>query len=125
MARLAPWRVVDDRSRVDDASWPAPWIVLDFPPPARRHDRWAGRHQGRAVGWFQTAAVGEDVDQAGRLHDRVVDRLLDWVPVIDGWPSVWPVEMDTEPRVLDASSVPDRMLVQVVTRWTWQAERDT
>lgn len=123
LARLSGWRVTDDRSRVDDKSWPAPWIVVDFPPAARRHDRWAGPNGMRAVGWFQTACVGEDADQAGRLHDRVTDLLLDWVPVVPGWPSVWPVEMDTDPRLLSATDLPDRRLVQVVTRWTWQAEK--
>lgn len=122
LARLRPWRVTDDRARVDDASWPAPWVVVDFPPPMRASDRWEGPDQGRVIGWFQTACVGEDVDQAGRLHDAVADLLTDWRPVIGGW-SVWPVGMDTTPRVLDGTSLPDRRLVQVVTRWTWTAER--
>ena len=33
VARLAPWRVIDDRAKVDDSSMPSPWVVVDFPPP--------------------------------------------------------------------------------------------
>lgn len=124
--RLAPTRVITDREQFDDTSFPAPWIVIDFPPPALAHDRWESSSFGRQTGWFQTTAVGESRAQAFRVHDeRVVPRILDWVPVVDGWPSVWPVRMmlDTA-RVLDGvSKLPDRRLVEVVMRWSWQAER--
>lgn len=121
--RLNGWRVTDDRARIDDKTWKAPWVVLDFPPPQREAQRWARMNQGRAAGWFQTACVGESVDQAGRLHDAVTDLLLDWTPVLDGW-RAWPVETYTEPRLLPWNTdLPDRRLHQVVCRWTWQAER--
>lgn len=120
--RLSKWRVVDDRARVDDQSWPAPWVVVDFPPPLRRHDRWEAPSQGRVSGSFQTSCVGEDVVQSGRLHDAVADLLADWRPVVSGW-SVWPVAMDTAPRVMSATDLPDRRLVQTVTSWSWLAER--
>lgn len=121
--RLAPWRVVDDRSRVADKVWPAPWLVVDFPPPLRASDRWEASGQHRVVGWFQTSAVGEDQFHAGALHDVVADVLVDWVPLVPGW-TVWPVEMDTAPRLLGWDrTVPDRVLVQVVTRWSWTATR--
>ena len=123
-ARLSPWRVITDRRRVESPDVPAPWVVLDFPPPLLESDRWEGPAMGRSLSWFQTACVGEDADQAGVLHDRVVERLLDWVPVVDGWPSVWPVGMDTNPRLIPPDdSVPGRRLVEVVTRWSWHAER--
>ena len=76
VARLAPWRVIDDRAKVDDSSMPSPWVVVDFPPPLKETDRWSAPDQHRGVGWFQTSCVGEDVDQSGRLHDAVESRLL-------------------------------------------------
>ena len=121
VARLAPWRVIDDRAKVDDSSMPSPWVVVDFPPPLKETDRWSAPDQHRGVGWFQTSCVGEDTDQSGRLHDEVESRLLGWAPVVAGW-SVWPVRMDTQPRLLDAyTALPDRRLVTTVCRWTWHA----
>ena len=123
LARLGRWRVVDDRSKVDDVSWPTPWVVVDFPPPMRESDRWEASAQHCVTGWFQTSCVGGDVDQAGRLHDVVADLLVDWVPAVPGW-VVWPVGMDTMPRLIGPDrEVPDRRLVQVATRWTWLATR--
>ena len=100
---------------------PSPWVVVDFPPPLKETDRWSAPDQHRGVGWFQTSCVGEDVDQSGRLHDEVESLLLGWTPVVAGW-SVWPVRMDTQPRLLDAyTALPDRRLVTTVCRWTWHA----
>lgn len=123
--RLQPWRVITDRQALSDVTWPAPWVVLDFPPPRLVHDRWEASNHGRQTGTFQTSSVGTTPRQAGELHDRVVERLLDWVPVVEGWPTVWPITTDTEPRLMeDSASLPDRTLVQVVQVWTWQAERN-
>lgn len=121
-SRLGKYRIID-RDKVEDGTWPAPWITLDFPPPLREADRWGNQDQGRVVGWFQTACVGETEEQVGALHDAVTDLLLDWTPQISGW-VVWPVVMDSNPRLMDwDDTVPDRRLRQVVTRWVWHCER--
>lgn len=123
LSRLSGVRVTSDRERVPDRSWPAPWVVLDFPPPMREAGRWETTSQHRTTGWVQTACVGEDDDQAGWLHDKVADTLTDWTPTVTGW-VVWPVRMDSNPRLLDWDTrIPDRRLVQVVTRWAFTAER--
>lgn len=123
VARLAPWRVVDDRARYDDTSMKAPWVVVDFPPPLRETDRWEAPNAHRGVGVFQTSCVGLDVDQADALHEAVEALLLDWTPTVAGW-RVWPVFMDSAPRQLPPyDALPDRRLVTVATRWTWHAEQ--
>lgn len=122
VTRLSPpWRVSDDRNRPDDEQWPAPWVVIDFPPPRKETDRWSAPDSHRGVGWFQTNCVGEDSAQAGDLHDAVEALLLGWTPAVAGW-QVWPLRMDTEPRWLPAyNALPDRRLVTVACRWTWHA----
>lgn len=122
MARLSRWRVVDDRTKIDDRTFPVPWIVVDFPPPRLQSDRWEGTGLARAAGRFQTSAVGETKQQAGRVHDAVAALLVDWVPPVDGW-TMYPVDMYTDPREMSATEIPDRRLVQIVTTWTWTAER--
>ena len=78
VARLAPWRVIDDRAKVDDSSMPSPWVVVDFPPPLKETDRWSAPDQHRGVGEPAILAglaqllAAEFAIDPGRVFDRTL-----------------------------------------------------
>lgn len=120
-ARLAPWRVEDDREAATQSA-PFPYVLVDFAPPLMDTDRWSSA-SFVADGWFQTTCIGQSRRQAEALHDRVEALLLDWCPTVPGW-MVHPVGMDTAPRAQPPyRGVPDRVIWEIVTRWTWDASR--
>lgn len=120
VARLAGWRVEDDR---EGAALKAslPYLLVEFPPPLMGMDRWSSR-DFTADGAFTVTVVAASRRTAEGLHDAVEARLVDWVPVVPGW-STWPVSMATRPRLQPPyTRIPDRVLHEVVTSWTWHAE---
>lgn len=122
-ARLSRFRVTDDRDTYDDKTWPAPWVVIDWPPLLEEHARWEDSNRNRVTGRVQTNCVGLDTDQAIALHDAVSGLLLDWVPSVAGW-SCFPLSMATTPRLLSPyRAAPDRVLLTAVCLWEFQANR--
>ena len=108
---------------MDDLSWRPPWVVIDFPPLLAQTDRWEGAADNRRVGAWQLTCVATDRATARDLHDRIVPLVADWTPTVPGW-SCHPVLADWLPRELDPyTKIPDRVLYQVVSGWTWHANR--
>lgn len=120
VARIAPWRVEDDREQAAHEAR-LPYVLVEFPPPLMDSTRWASR-DFTADGTFTTTCVGESRRSVEALHDAVEALLSDWVPVVPGW-STWPVGMVTRPRSQPPyRGIPDRVLWEVSTTWSWHAE---
>lgn len=121
-ARLAATLTVyDERLEAFGNVLASPFVLVEFPPPLLKTDRLSdSSHQGE--GWFQTTSVGESLDQADAVQERVETALDGWSPQIPGQ-IVSKVRMYSEPRTLPPfDDLPGVVLHQHVTRWEWSAQ---
>lgn len=69
---------------------------------------------------FQTTAVGENVEQALNVQDRVVAALLGASPTVAGRTTVKPIVLDEDPDTVRRDDTAAEALFYAVARWTWR-----